>query len=125
MNSVKDTKIPNIPTDRELRPTCSWCGSHESKNWIFILGRGKFYCSYEYRDASSYRIYVGSSLACAVGLILLIIVFFTIDDSEIKQLALNMSLLLLIGLGGAIMLTRNSIDARRRVQKNSKNMLES
>jgi hypothetical protein len=125
MNSANIGKIPDIPTDRELRPTCSWCGTNESKNWLFILGRGKFYCSFDCRDAASYKGYVGACLACLVGLILLMITLVTVGDSEGGQFTVYFGSLLLIGLGGAIMLTRNSIDARRRIPKNSKHTIKS
>jgi hypothetical protein len=120
MSSFNDAKKTNVPTDRELRPTCSWCGSHVSKDWLFILVSGKFYCSFECRDAAYYRIYIGSSLLCLFGLIVSMSAYISIDYPQVRELGLYLSLMCLIGTAGGLYLTRNSRLARNKIQKNAR-----
>jgi hypothetical protein len=118
----QSSKWSEIETDREQRPTCTWCGTNSSENWKYVIATGKFYCSDGCFAAAYNRFFLFVWGVSIVGLPLSLIAYFSLDIENYKGAALYLFCLLLVCAIGGLAYFIESKKTQPQVSKGSKRM---
>jgi hypothetical protein len=109
-----------IVTDRDHTPTCHWCGTKCSKNWKYVIGTGRFYCSYNCLEAAYFRCYLSIAILSIVGLPSCLIAYFLLPIGDIRDFSLYLFYVSIVGIVGGLAYAWESKKIRSQVAKNSK-----
>lgn len=111
-----------IKTDREQKPTCSWCGTNSSDHWKYVIATGKFYCSDGCLKAAYYRLFRFIWVASIICIPLSIFAYFSLESGAFKELALYLFYVFLVGVIGGLAYFIESKMAQSRISKNSESV---
>jgi hypothetical protein len=121
-DSGEPTPKNQIITDRDLTPTCQWCGTKHSKTWRHVIATGKFYCSDDCRNAAYYQCFISMAILSIIGLPSSIIAYLLLPTGDFRDFMLYLFYISIVGIVAGLAYTVESKKVRLQLSKNSKSM---